>query len=405
LQPEAGEAGLGAKQRAALSLAAAVIYFLSNPKPQNYYDYTFRVAGRLLSGAISLAEPPPPWLNEFVPFRGGYYSVFPLGAVVSMVPAALLKAIGLIRDMPGAWIAAILAGATAWLLLAIAEKYEVPRIRAILMTAGILFGTWMWTNLTFTGAWQLALGFAVVGELGAIYFTIFDRRPLLAGAFFALAFGNRTEILLTAPIFFYFLNRTSAKKRTDEAKPLITFAKFAAIPFVLGVATLSYNFVRFGSISDFGYARIPGVLEEPWYRHGIFSTQYMPDQAWQMLLKLWDIVPNFPYILPDPFSSSILLSSPFLLLILRIGAKDGAVKLAAWLAIITLTFVLWMHGNAGGYQFGYRYAMVLLPWAFIILLESAPRRISRFEWSLYIFSIAANIYATWLFHWTEFLKR
>ncbi len=405
LQPEAGDVGLGAMQRATLSLAAAMIYFLSNPKPQNYYDYTFRVAGRLLSGAISLSEPPPPWLNEFVPFRGGHYSVFPLGAVISMIPAAFLKAIGLIRDMPGAWIAAILAGATAWLLLAIAERYHAPRIRAILMTAGVLFGTWMWTNLTFAGAWQLALGFAVVGELGAIYFTIFDRRPLLAGAFFALAFGNRTEILLAAPLFFYFLNRAKADKITDDTKPIVKFAKFAAIPFVLGVATLVYNFVRFGSVSDFGYARIPGVLQEPWYRHGIFSTQYMPDQAWQMLLKLWDIVPSFPYILPDPFSSSILLSSPFLVLILRIGAKDGAVKLASWLAIIALTFVLWMHGNAGGYQFGYRYAMVLLPWAFIILLESANRRISILEWSLYIFSIAANIYATWLFHWTEFLKR
>lgn len=405
LQPEAGDVGLGAMQRATLSLAAAMIYFLSNPKPQNYYDYTFRVAGRLLSGAISLSEPPPPWLNEFVPIRGGHYSVFPLGAVISMIPAAFLKAIGLIRDMPGAWIAAILAGATAWLLLAIAERYHAPRIRAILMTAGVLFGTWMWTNLTFAGAWQLALGFAVVGELGAIYFTIFDRRPLLAGAFFALAFGNRTEILLAAPLFFYFLNRAKADKITDDTKPIVKFAKFAAIPFVLGVATLVYNFVRFGSVSDFGYARIPGVLQEPWYRHGIFSTQYMPDQAWQMLLKLWDIVPSFPYILPDPFSSSILLSSPFLVLILRIGAKDGAVKLASWLAIIALTFVLWMHGNAGGYQFGYRYAMVLLPWAFIILLESAPKRISILEWSLYIFSIAANIYATWLFHWTEFLKR
>ncbi|MCE7963648.1 MAG: hypothetical protein DYH05_14325, partial [Acidobacteria bacterium ACB1] len=110
MQPEAGDVGLGAMQRATLSLAAAMIYFLSNPKPQNYYDYTFRVAGRLLSGAISLSEPPPPWLNEFVPSRGGHYSVFPLGAVISMIPAAFLKAIGLIRDMPGAWIAAILAG-------------------------------------------------------------------------------------------------------------------------------------------------------------------------------------------------------------------------------------------------------------------------------------------------------
>jgi hypothetical protein len=124
-----------------------------------------------------------------------------------------------------------------------------------------------------------------------------------------------------------------------------------------------------------------------------------------MLFKPWDVVDHFPYLLPDPFSSSIVLSSPFLLLLMRLGAKDGALKGACWLALFILTFVLWMHGNSGGYQFAYRYAMVLLPWAFVALLESAPRSITRTEWVLYIFSIAANIYATWLFHWTDLLKR
>ncbi|MBX7062311.1 MAG: hypothetical protein K1X52_11690 [Pyrinomonadaceae bacterium] len=406
--PDAEWQALGAKQKAMLSLAAAVVYFLSNPKPQNYYDYTFRVAGRLLSGAISLSEPPPPWLNEFVPYHGSYYSVFPLGAVLSMIPAAFLKAIGLINEMPGAWISAILAGAAAWFLLSIADRYKVQRSRSILMTAAVLFGTWMWTNLTFAGAWQLALGFAVVGELGALYFTLFDRRPLIAGAFFALAFGNRTEIILTAPIFYYFLGRKDPSEKKAAAikqTAYVALAKFNAVPFAVGVATLAYNSARFGAFSDFGYARIPGVLSEPWYRYGIFSTKYIPDQAWQMLLKIWDVVDHFPYLLPDPFSSSILVSSPFLFLLLRMGAKDGGVKLAGWLSIIGMTFVLWMHGNAGGYQFSYRYAMVLLPWAYIILLESAPKRITIPEWCVYIFSIVANIYATWLFHWTDLLKR
>lgn len=406
--PDAEWQALGAKQKAMLSLAAAVVYFLSNPKPQNYYDYTFRVAGRLLSGAISLSEPPPPWLNEFVPYHGSYYSVFPLGAVLSMIPAAFLKAIGLINEMPGAWTSAILAGAAAWFLLSIADRYKVQRSRSILMTAAVLFGTWMWTNLTFAGAWQLALGFAVVGELGALYFTLFDRRPLIAGAFFALAFGNRTEILLTAPIFYYFLGRKDPSEKKAAAikqTAYVALAKFNAVPFAVGVATLAYNSARFGAFSDFGYARIPGVLSEPWYRYGIFSTKYIPDQAWQMLLKIWDVVDHFPYLLPDPFSSSILVSSPFLFLLLRMGAKDGGVKLAGWLSIIVMTFVLWMHGNAGGYQFSYRYAMVLLPWAYIILLESAPKRITIPEWFVYIFSIVANIYATWLFHWTDLLKR
>lgn len=411
---------------AGLSLATAVIYFLSNPRPQTYYDYTFRVARNLLDGAVGFTYKQPSWLNEFVPFEGYHYSVFPLGAVLSMIPAAFLKAIGMITDMPGHWIGAILAGVTGFFSLKIATRYDVSNRRRILLSLAIVFGTFMWTNVTFAGAWQLALAFAVVGELGAIYFTVFDRRPLIAGAFFALAFGNRTEVLLTAPIFMYLLTRESepgavatgfpdadeSSSRVDKI-PVATasgsdriprLAFFCFVPFVLGVATLVYNYVRFHSFTDFGYARIPGVLQEPWYNHGIFSPSYIPRQAWEMLVKAWHWRSAFPYLVPDAFSSSILWSSPFLLLLLRFGARDKILKYASWAAVAALTLVLWMHGNSGGWQFGYRYAMVLLPWVFVILLESAPKKISPIEWALYGLSFAMNAYATWLFHWTEYLK-
>ena len=192
---------------AALIAGVIVVYYFSNPKPQFYYDYTFRVAGAFLDGHISLTEQPPTWVNEFVPFEGGWYSVFPLGAVISMLPFAILKTAGWINDMPAAWIAAILAGISCWFLLLISRRYELTETRRILLTIAILFGTFTWTNLTMAGAWQLALGFAMVGELGAIWFAVFNRRPFIAGAFLALAFGNRTEILLTAPVFLYLLNR------------------------------------------------------------------------------------------------------------------------------------------------------------------------------------------------------
>jgi hypothetical protein len=127
-----------------------------------------------------------------------------------MMPFAALKAIGWINDMPAAFISALCAGVICFLLFLISKHYDIDRSRRIVMTLGVLFGTWMWTNLTMAGAWQLALGFAMVGELGAIYFTVYDRRPLIAGMFFALAFGNRTEVLLTAPIFFWFLWRNKS---------------------------------------------------------------------------------------------------------------------------------------------------------------------------------------------------
>ncbi|MBL8182477.1 MAG: hypothetical protein JNL64_12795 [Blastocatellia bacterium] len=417
-----GPSFVGRRLNLLLSFATAIVYFFSNPKPQTYYDYTFRVAGNLLTGKIAFTERQPSWLNEFVPFEGVYYSVFPLGAVLSMMPAALLKAFGLITEMPGAWISAILAGLVCYLCLKIAERYDVTTTRRVLMSLGVVFGTFMWTNLSFAGAWQLALGFAMVGELGAIYFTVYDRRPLLAGLFFALAFGNRTENLLTAPIFFYLLYKSeppavagglSGGLKPAKVQPLATasgsdkiipLARFCIVPFILGVSTLVYNYVRFHSFTDFGYARIPGVLQEPWYHAGIFSMQYIPTQAWEMLFKLWNWTSQFPYLKPDGFSASILLSSPFLLFVFRVGAKRGWLKIAAWLAIVILTFILWCHGNAGGWQFAYRYAMVLLPWIFVIMLESAPKKVTLPEWILYGFAFLANLYATWLFNWTEYMK-
>jgi len=310
--------------------------------------------------------------------------------------------------MPAAFIAALSAGVICFFSLLISKRYELTDQRRILMTFGILFGTWMWTNLTMAGAWQLALGFAMVGEFGAIYFTIYYRKPLLAGVFFALAFGNRTEILLTTPIFFYLLIREDLHRRDAEtqnkAELVRRLAAFCIIPFILGVSTLAYNYIRFDSFTDFGYTRIPGVLDEPWYNHGIFSIYYIPGQIWEMLLRPWEIEPVYPFLVPNGFSSSILLSGPFLLFAIRFGAKDKLLKYTAWAAVFLLSFLLWTHGNSGGWQFGYRYAMVLLPWLFVILLETAPKNISRLEWTAYIFSFAANAYATWLFHWTNYLK-
>lgn len=405
-----------------LILATAAVYFLSNPDFNDHYDYTFRVAENILRGSVAFTHRQPSWLNEFVPFEGFYYSVFPLGSIVSMMPFALLKIVGVINAMPSALIAATLAGASCWFLLLIANYYDVSMERNVVMTLGILFGTFTWTNLTLGGAWQLALGFAMLGELGAVYFTVYRRKPMLAGVFFAMAFGNRTEVLLTAPVFLYLLSRgeagtgrkiehTADDQRTRSSTRLgvsaVNFpaiAKFCAVPFVLGVLTLGYNYVRFHSLTDFGYARIPGVLDEPWYNHGIFSVYYIPRQAWEMLLKPWEIKQAFPYLVPNGFSNSILWSSPFILFALRFGARDTALKYASWAAIAVLTLLLWMHGNSGGWQFGYRYWMVCLPWLFVILLESSPKKITPLEWAAYSFSFAANAYATWLFHWTDHIK-
>src|SRR5215204_4322324 len=131
-----------------LTVSTFWIYYFSNPKPQHYYDYTFRVAENILRGAVAFKEKPPSWLNEFVPFEGNWYSVFPLGSVLTMIPYAFFKMVGIINEMPASFIAALTAAAIGWFLFLISERYDLENKKRILLVCAILFGTWTWTNLT-----------------------------------------------------------------------------------------------------------------------------------------------------------------------------------------------------------------------------------------------------------------
>lgn len=401
---------------AAITIGVFLVYFFSNPHPSDFYDYTYRIAEAILHGRLGLTEHPGGWLNELIHVGDRYYSAFPLGSVLCMMPFAILKLAGLINGMPAGLIAALLASASAGFFFLISAKYSDSLGRRTLLTLFPVFGTWMWANLAFEGAWQLALGFALLGQAGALYFTLTKPRPLLAGLFFAIAFGNRTEVLLVAPLFVYFLLRQ--ERRQLELFPLPVssrlrsffasawerqreIASFLFVPMLLGILTLAYNYARFRSPFDFGYTHIPGILQEPWYQHGLFSINAISGNATAMLLGGWRILNHKPYLVPGGFGGSIFLSSPMLVLLFRPRLRDRSTFVVCWIAIAVLTLALWLHGNPGGWQFSYRYAMILLPWMFLIVLDNGRSKTSWAEPVLLVLSVTINAYATYQFLWTS----
>jgi hypothetical protein len=232
--------------------------------------------------------------------------------------------------------------------------------------------------------------------------------PFIAGAFFALAFGNRTELLITAPFYLYLFwrrsnenaaghSRTARIKRALRANAPMVF-DFLTLPVTLALLTGAYNFARFHSIFDFGYFHIPEVRDEPWYEHGLFSVHSIRWNVNKMLFEGFLDDPNFPFVNFPPFGCSIFLSSPLLFLLFRAGGRYRAIS---WIAIGVVTFVLWCHGNPGGWQFSYRYAMILLPWMFLLLTGNGPPTITVTEISLFAVSVAINATAAWLFLWTD----
>ncbi len=395
-----------------LAIVAGVflIYWFFNPAPMQHFDYTYRIAEALLHGHLGVSEAPS-WLNELVQVGDYYYSVFPLGSVLSMIPFALLKAAHLIEPFPARFIAALLAATSALFFFLLSARQDITTGRRVLLALFPVLATWAWCNLAYAGAWQLALGFALMAQAGALYFTLVDRRPLLAGFFFAVAFGNRTEVLLVAPIFIYLWCRADAAEKRLSLRARILAQRreiiwFVSIPIVLGLATLAYNYARFGSIADFGYMRIPQVASEEYFKHGLFSVYSIPRNAKAMLFEGWKLVEHRPYLIPHGFGGSIFISSPLLLLLFRFrrGLRERSLIVVSWIAIGVLTLVLWLHANPGGWQFSYRYGMILLPWMFLILLKNGKRQVSLLEAALFVISVAINAYATYLFLWTDYVK-
>src|SRR5256885_11817523 len=264
----------------ALALVALLFFYFSIKATQQHFDYTARIASALLQGDVGLRKPAPSWLNEMVPANGKYYSVFPLGAVLSMMPIAVLQKIKLVHDFPGHALAALIAALCVWFLFRLSVIGTESLPKRILLSLVPIFGTWPWCNLGFGGAWQLALGLAVLGQVAALYFVLVEFRPLLAGAFFALAIWNRTGLALCLPVFLYFFIWRVAPGSQD-LKSLVQqsreksrgFIYFLIVPVALGLFTALYNYARFHSVFDFGYSHIPNVLQEPWYQHGLFSLQ------------------------------------------------------------------------------------------------------------------------------------
>src|SRR5262249_37440490 len=346
-----------------LSLFAALAFYFSTNPTLRDLDYTTEIASALLRGDLGLREKPPEWLNEMIPYGDRYYSAFPLGAVLSMVPVALLQKASLIKDFPARILAALVAGACIYFFFQLAKAFGAeysslkpkPLARRILLALLPVFGTWTWCNLGMAGAWQIALGLALLGETAALYFILVRVSPFVAGGFFALAFGNRTELLITAPLYLYLLWRPPIESTATEPRmarikralhqnaPIVF--DFLTLPTTLALLTAAYNFMRFHSIFDFGYLHISEVRDASWYEHGLFLVQHSPWNVQQMLFEGFQDGPDFPFLSFPPFGCSIFLSSPFLFLIFREG---GTYKAVSWIAIGILTFVLWCHGNPGG---------------------------------------------------------
>jgi hypothetical protein len=266
--------------------------------------------------------------------------------------------------------------------------------------------------------WFNAHVVAVLFGLLAVRETLVRRRWLAAGAWLSLA-GLARPTLLFGALYFALLILLGCERR-EWPRALAALCT----PLALGVAAhAAWNWARFGSPSDFGYAYLRGTpnMVAAHARYGAFDLHFLPCNLYVSLAgpprirgqapgpshRLCDhllrgvrLPPPAARVEPDPLGMSLFLATPaFLLLPAALRGRDPR-SLSAWGGLLAVMTPLWMYHNTGSVQFGYRYWMDAAPlWLLLLapVLEGGSRRRRSGARLLVLASAAINLWGlAWL---------
>lgn len=334
-----------------LAIAATALYLLTGPMDAGGDAY-IPLAGALLHG--SLAVDARSWI-ELVPTSAGWMVPFPPTPVLFYLPVVAVMGVQPWSAELGVGVMpAIIGGLSVGLaFVLLRRRLRVAEKSALWIALGFATTT-LWWAAGMGGTHLMAQVCAVLFLLAALYLGLGDDRPVLAGLFFALAVGSRLPVGVALPLFVY-LYRDRSWRFVAGAMPIAA---------VVGL----YNLARFGSLFDFGYARIPSdtglVTDELWYSDGIESPLYLPRGFEAAFLSMPHVVDQAPFVEPSLYADSLLLTAPFLGGVFL--ARGRLAMVTAGTAILVL-LVDFMHGNPGFAQFGYRFILDSMPLWLIVL--------------------------------------
>jgi hypothetical protein len=334
----------------------------------------------------------------YVPGNGGDTALFngrhfwplgPLPAVLLMPFVALFE-----FEMRQGYLAWVFHLLNLFLLYRIARQITGKTHVALWLSFAYAFGTVYFYIIFKSWSWYFAQTIATSFVLLALHEYFFKRRWWLIGSYLALGVLTRVNVLIAA-VFFGLCILYLRDKKQKPVSHLIMFASPIALAVLL---LLLYNYARFDNIFEFGY-NFQLIFNEPAANreHGLWSIAHFPANLYYFLFKGPDgvFLPGskiltYPFLKPDIWGMSIVLTSPILLWGLAAPWEDR-VSLFSVLTSLTMLFALLGYYGIGVRQYGYRYALDLYPFLFILLAKRCKTK----------FTIAMQvvIVLSFLFNW------
>ena len=339
----------------------------------SYRSYSLQACA-WLKGQLDLGHDYP-WL-ELAIRDGRYYVSFPPFPSMLLLPFAAIFG----EYTPDGWIALAAALAGVWHACALCQAEGMGR-RGTLFWVLALFLCNGWLFISLNGwVWFFAQNLCFTLSLMALYHAR-RGRGVVSLACWACAVGCRPMAGLYLPLLLWLLYRHE-RQLDRESRPLRLVSRrwyWIIAPALIGGIYMWLNWQRFGNVLEFGHNYLPEFTRQP---EGQFELSYLP-QNLRALLRLpglnqtggWNAALSWPSINGIAF----YLVNPWLLVSLAawlwaVIERRGGKPLALLLPLLTLVYVLivCLHRTLGGWHFGNRYLLDVMPWLLLGILRWLP---------------------------------
>ncbi len=371
-----------------LALFSLVGPLQDSPGEANLYALQ---ADAFLHGRFDL----PQHYHDTAVFEGRYYVPFPPFPALLVTPIVALFGL---HNTNMVLVSLLLALATGHVFWRILQRLAIPRSTAAWLMAAFFLGTSYWGSVHMSrGVWFTAHIVSAWMLLLAIDEALGRRRGLLVGLYLGSALLSRQFTVLYLPMLAALLWWRSEQAPTRRR--WIRLLSLAAGVALCGVVYLWFNWVRFGNPLDTGYAylRLGGMLQERVSRYGLFSRRYVWFNLYHLLVQGFDVSFSDPAQLAgwelNPFGTSLLVASPFLLLALRARWNRWVLALA-WLGTVGIIVPTLCYYNNGWWQINaQRFTMDFVPVLMVLTALAAREGLGPYWKGAIVWALGLNALA------------
>jgi len=354
-------------------------------EPQAHDSYTLQaLAWR--SGHLELPQDYN-WL-ELAKYQGKVFLSFPPVPTIPM----LLLTFFFGEKTPSTWLVIACFFSSYVIAYKLLRRFQNSDLQSATWAVFLICGSSYLDISLFGWVWYMAQSMSFVLTLSCLLCLTYSSRKMQAiGLFcFALSIGCRPLQAIYTPIllsFVYYKNQRQTIRQTIQSMIPILIA-----PALVIIALGTLNFVRFNSIFEFGITYLPEFATEPQF-------------SLSNILNHSRIFIEFPIISADKlqipgFGFAFYFANPiFIILLLRIIMPSPKNRMDWFLfcCIIFHFLFLLTHRTFGGWQFGTRYLIDLIPFVLVLCTRfKQPLRIH--EIVIIILGLVFNIYGTIIFH-------